>query len=170
MRKEGQRGQVSASGIYAILDPREIPEFFEVDAKLDIAMPQDLLNNVNAAVMGTAGDNPLFDINWARENLLQIGQPEAMQKAIWNQKVEQLYYMQFVNQQMAQEAQARQMAQAPGAAGGIPGAPRQGVQMPEGMPTPELSQPSKPFPNMESPYEPAQPMVPPDQGVPEGML
>lgn len=166
MRKEQQRGQVAASGIYSILEPNEIPEYFEVEAKLDIAMPQDLLNNVNAAVMGTSGDNPLFDINWAREKLLQIGQPKQMQKAIWDQKVSQLYYMKFINDQMAAAAQAMQAAQNPPTnASGIPGQER-GVEMPEGVGTPSLTQPSKPFPNMPSPFEPAQPMMPPDQAMP----
>lgn len=172
-RKEKIKGKVNASGIYSILEPSDIPEFFEIEAKLDIAMPQDLLNNVNAAVMGTQGDNPLFDVNYAREKLLQIGQPEEMQRSIWTQKVESLFYQKFINDQMAAMAQAMQAAQAPPTqASGMQGAPMQGgPQMPQGMATPGMGEPTKPFPNMESPYEPYQPMAGPDQAVPEeGMM
>lgn len=172
-KKEGIKGKVNSSGIYAILNPKDIPDFFEVQAKLDIAMPQDLLNNVNAAVMGTQGDNPLFDMDYAREKLLQIGQPQEMQKAIWDQKIESIFYQKYVSEQMAAMAQARQAAMAPPTnASGMPGMPAApgGMDTPQNMGTPTLGQPSKPFPNIPSPYEPAQPMIPPDQGVPpEGM-
>jgi hypothetical protein len=156
------------------LTPKEIPEFFEIEAKLDIAMPQDLLNNVNAAVMATQGDNPLMTVSHAQQNLLQIGQPEEMQRAIWTERLSNLFYQRFVNMMMAQDAQAKQAALNPMAnAGGAPGVPRPpvpGPQTPQGIGTPELTEPAKPFPNLESPYEPMPPMAPPDQEIPEEVL
>lgn len=168
-KDEKAKPEVRSGGIYAVITGKEIPKYFEIEAKLDIAMPQDLLNNVNAAVMATQGDRPLMTVAHAQEKFLQIGQPEEMQRAIWTENLVNLFYKDFTNRMMQAQAQAAQAAQAgpTNMPGGVTGG--NGNQpppiIPPGAPTPSQTEPQQPFPPIQSPYENYPPMgVPPGPG------
>jgi hypothetical protein len=127
-------------GNEAELQPSDIPENFELDCKLDVALPQDRLGNVNVARMATDPNNPLTSVAWAQANVLGIEQPDQMAKEILAEQTIKAMFVQYI-QQMMQQAQAQQQAamqaqqaqmqgqQGPPMAGQSPmqGAPGQGM-------------------------------------------
>ena len=132
------------------LAPDDIPDHFEVTCKLDISLPQDNLNNANVAAMASGGDDPITSKRWVRENLLNIGQSEEMQGEIWDEQSSNVQYRRYLMDQLAQLAQAEQMAMQPGPASGIPGAKPPGAMPPT-------------QPNMMGPDQGQPPIVPPAQ-------
>lgn len=139
------------------IKPNEIPEYVQIDAKLEVKLPQDKLQQANIAQMITNGENPLVSNEWARSNVLQIGQSGDMDRQIWTEKMANLMVQQFTQQ----ELQKAQMAQQQQMMGGQPG-----PQSPNGM----MGQPQPPMPSGQGQMPPemqAGPMMPPNQG--EGM-
>ncbi len=106
-------GKTSAGydGYNVELTPADIPDNLELDCKLDIALPQDRLGNVNVARMATDPNNPLTSVAWAQTNVLGIEQPDEMAKEIMAENVARAFFAQYM-QQMMQQAQQMQ-AQAP---------------------------------------------------------
>lgn len=144
-----QGGKVKSPGIE--LSASEIPDYVQIDAKLDVKLPQDKLQQANIAQIITGGDNPLVSNEWARQNVLNVGQSGEMDRQIWTEKASQAMFQMFMQnemqkQQMAQQAAMQaQMAQSQGqpSAGGMGGAlPGQaGVQpgMPQEQMPPEMT-------------------------------
>ena len=90
------------------------------------------LQAANAANMLAQGEDPMVSHRWAQENVLDIGQSEDMQKEIWNEKAQNIFFQKFMYQNLMELAQMKQAAMQPGNAGGIPGAPA--GQAPMGQP------------------------------------
>jgi hypothetical protein len=180
MRKE-KWGNVAvrSAGSDILLSSDDIPEQFEVIAKLDIALPQDRLQAANAAQLLGQGDNPLVSKEWILREILNVQQAGDMTDQIWDEQVENIFMQRFVYEQMAQIAQLKQAAmQPPGMnASGMPGtqempqsgAPAPGEQQgtPQFIPESVLNQrvqPMKPLP----PFPPiAGPAVGQQGGTPE---
>ena len=100
------------------LKPSEIPEYVQIDAKLEVKLPQDKLQQASIAQMITKGDNPLVSNEWARSNVLQIGQSGDMDRQIWTERAANMMYQLFMQEQMAQ-AQMAQQQQMMGAQPGL---------------------------------------------------
>jgi len=99
------------------LSPVDIPENVVIDCKLDIDMPQDKRTDAAIAAQLTSGENPLTSLEWARQNVLGIGQSTSMDKQIWAERMSNIMaqqQMQMMIQQMTQQAQAKQPGQAQG--------------------------------------------------------
>jgi hypothetical protein len=132
---------------YGELKASDIPERFKLEAGLEISLPQDQLQLANVAKMlkGTVSDR------WIRENILKIGQSDAMQKEIWTEQTQEALVMQFIQQMLAAQQQ-QQAAPMPG-----PGGPA----------GPGLSSPMQP--PMPQPPGPMAGMQPQLQGLPPEM-
>jgi hypothetical protein len=89
------------------LEPKDIPDNVEIDCKMDIALPQDRLGNVNVAKMATDPNNPLASVAWAQTNILGIDQPDQMMKEILTERAALAMFQQYM-QQMMQQAQMQQ--------------------------------------------------------------
>jgi len=84
----GTSGKMQATGEKGVVEfyAKEIPESFEFDCNLDIAMPTDERQNVVMATQATFGENPLVSMNFAREKWLGIDQPDEMAEEIMAEK------------------------------------------------------------------------------------
>jgi hypothetical protein len=180
MKAEGITGEANYEALSATISPEDIPENLSINVKLDIKLPTDNLQAANAANMLAQGDDPMVSHRWAQENVLNIGQPEDMQKEIWNEKTANIFFQKFIYQQLAELAQMKQMAMQPGNASGMPGMPGQtgsigqtpmmpsGPQpqqgmTPEGIPPAEMPIPqagTPPQPEGTPPIQPITPMAP----------
>ncbi len=178
-RMDGKDG-VERGGVLGELDPADIPEQYEMQCTLDLALPQDKLQNANIANMLTGSGT--VSKQWVRENVLNIGQNAAMEKQIWSEQASLVMFQEFLKDQirrmnMSEQAQAGmapppgqmppEMAMPPGAAMGA-GGPMPG-EMPQGGP-PQGGMPQEMM-GPGAPGMPGQPgmMMPPGGGPPEGM-
>lgn len=144
----------------------DIPDNFELEANLDIDLPQDMLQQANVYKLLTEGDTPAASGAWARENILKIGRPKEMQQEIWSERAGMAMFMQYLQDQIMamQQRNAPEMMQ-----GGAPGQPS---GMPQGLP-PEMMQggmqPPEPMPGQPPPG--GQPPIPPiEQRIPPELL
>lgn len=72
------------AGALAEIIPAQIPDYFNLECKLDVALPQDKLQQANiAAQLIKAG---VVSKEWIMENVLNIGQPQDMVKDIWSEQ------------------------------------------------------------------------------------
>lgn len=100
---------------YGIKDLKlsDIPTNIQIEAKLDVKLPQDKLQQANIAKMVTEGDNPLVSNEWSRSNILNINQSGEMDRQIWTEKAAAIMFQNFIQQQVQaaqmQEQQAGQM-------------------------------------------------------------
>jgi hypothetical protein len=118
---------------YKDLKPADIPERFELECNLEIALPQDRLQMANTAAIISSGAEPLTSKRWARENVMGIGQSDEMQKEIWKERAGELRDQLYMQQQVQSTSQPPQQGQESMAAppqGHAEGSPR-------GAPTPE---------------------------------
>lgn len=105
-------------------EPREMPEDVQIEANLDVKLPQDKLQLANIAQI--LKNAKLADDEWIHQNIMNIEDTEGMKEKIWSQEASELLFQQFM-QQMAQQQmmQAQQQTM-----------PQQqvnaGAQMPEG--------------------------------------
>jgi hypothetical protein len=107
MKLEG--GKAKAQGID--LKASDIPEYVQVDCKLDVKLPQDKLQQANIAQMITNGENPLVSNEWARREILNVGQSGDMDRQIWTEKASTMMFQMFMQQQMQQAQMQAQQAQ-----------------------------------------------------------
>lgn len=111
----------------------DIPAQFELECRLDVALPQDNLQAANiASLLIKAG---VASTRWVQENVLKIGQPEQMQKEIWTEQAAGAMFGMYIQDQI--QAMQRNAAAAAGTGemgGGIPqgGPPPMGQAMPPG--------------------------------------
>jgi len=169
MKHEGTTGKAYYDEDDVMLAPDEIPDHVTVNAQLDIAMPQDRLQNANIASMLAGGETPIAPLRWVRAKVLNEGQPEELQREIWSEKAAQAAFEKYMYEQMAQIAQLKQQALMPGQASGMPGMPSQeGAPM---APPPGADQgspmmppgPGSPMGGGQQPMMPTPPMAPPSQ-------
>ncbi len=113
LKDEGK--QYKANGID--LSPADIPEYVQVNTKLDVSLPQDKLQLANIGMLLDKGG--LADKEWIRQNILNINQSADMDERIWAQNASYAMFGQYLTEEMAK----RQPAQ-PGPSGGILGASR----------------------------------------------
>ena len=85
---KGTGKQLQVTGEKGVIEfyAKDIPESFELDCTLDIAMPTDERQNVVMATQATFGENPLVSMNYAREKWLGIDQPDEMAEEIMAEK------------------------------------------------------------------------------------
>ena len=109
------------------LNVKDIPDHFEIEANLEIALPQDQLQQAQVAQLLSSGDRPLVSQRRAREDYLKIEQPDEEQESIWSEQMAMVMMAQF----MEMMEQARQA----GAQGGQPpnGQPPNGQPPQQGM-------------------------------------
>jgi hypothetical protein len=67
-------------GVLSELKPKDIPEYFNLDCKLDIALPQDKLQQ--STVASNLRQAGIVSDEYIQEEILGIGQPSAMRKQI----------------------------------------------------------------------------------------
>lgn len=113
----------------------DIPKNPEVACALKVQLPQDELQNANIVRLLTQGDDPLTSKAWALEHVLGIGQPEQMQTDIWNERANNLMFLQTIQQIMREavgQATADQAQRARGAQsfGQQPGPMQPGMREP----------------------------------------
>lgn len=101
------------------VDPAMIPDRFTFDAKLDIDLPTDKLQQGQAAAQ--FANNKLASKRWIRENLLNIGASDEMDEEIWGEDMADLLAMEFFRQQKGAEDQQNADAQAAAQAGATSG-------------------------------------------------
>lgn len=117
------------------LTPSEIPDTLQLDARLDIALPQDKLQMANIAQMLV--NSGLATREWARENVLNINQSRQMDDDIWAERAADTQYMAWLQQQQQQAAMSTQPQQPMMPPGGaetqmIPPEMQAGAMMPGG--------------------------------------
>lgn len=66
------------------LKATDIPDDLEVEVKLDIDLPQDKLQASNIGRMLI--ESQIASKRWVRENIMQIGQSDAMDEEIWSEQ------------------------------------------------------------------------------------
>ena len=175
MKLEPPKG-VDYRHILGDMDVADIPKHFELEATLDVSLPQDDVQNATIAGKLTEGDNPKVSNAWILENILKVRQPGAMQEEIWEETAANLDARRYFLDQLAriqeqedammmsqddrimakvQQMMAAAAQQAPPAQGG-PTAPA-----PPGPPMPE-----QPIPEQQGPLagrmpgqQPMEPMV-----------
>ena len=89
------------------IDPRELPEDLVIDVRLDAALPQDKLQQMNIAALGK--QNGLVSTSWLRENILNIGQSADMTDELWVERFEELMMNEHFNKQMTNEIRQQVM-------------------------------------------------------------
>ncbi len=154
LRNEGKKRKTRYGEMTAELKPSDIPEQLEIECKLDITLPQDKLQLANIFDILTRGDNPKVSMRWGRENILNVGQSDEMQREIWDERAENLAAMTFFADQ---ENQLKMLMQQ--------------LLTPQQPPQPqEIGEPVSPggiiAPGQEMPSEEQQGMAPELQGLP----
>lgn len=122
------------------LDFTKIPEDLELQATLDISMPQDRAQNAKTAI--ELSNSGMISLERAREDFLAIGQSDDEQTVIWSEQMANNQFQIKLQMQMEQmKMQMQQMMQQQPPQGMPQGMPPQGGQMPpQGMP-PGMGQP-----------------------------
>jgi hypothetical protein len=159
MKEDSRTGVASYQGEVVELTPDQIPEDFEIEANLDVNMPQDDLQNANIARMLTEGEEPLVSQDWVREKILKIEQPSEMVESIWKEKAANLKAMQYFSWQLVSVQQQMEQAMQPPA----PPAPPGGMNQPGGPGGPQ------PIPQEMPPIPPEGGVGGPEPGVQPGL-
>lgn len=115
--RNSKGGGVKSLGI----KPSDVPEFLQMDVKLDVDLPQDKLQMANITGMLTNPQNPITTKEWARENILNIGQSNQMDEDIISENMFQALASQYLAQRMQQMQQQQPQ----------PGQPQPGQMPPE---------------------------------------
>jgi len=157
MKEGGQKASNQNGGEILELDPKQIPDEFELEATLDVSLPQDDLQAANVGNMLTEGEDPLVSQEWVLKEILKIEQPSEMRSQIWREKSSNLRFMQWMAFQLAKvQADMQQAMTPPVPPEMMEGAPPEGGAElpPEELPPEEL---------------PPEPEGPPVEGIPPGM-
>lgn len=126
----------SVKAPYIDLSASDIPEYVQIETKLEVKLPQDKLQQANIAQMITSGDNPLVSNEWARKEVLNINKSGDMDRQIWTERAANLMYQTWVQQQLQQQQMALEQAQM--AQQGQPGQQQPGIPMGQQPPTQEM--------------------------------
>jgi hypothetical protein len=142
------------------LKPSQVPDGLQLECNLDVDLPQDKLQQANIMRVLTEGEYPKVSNEWARENILGIGQSEQMDEDIMSEQTFMGMARQYIQQRMMELLQAQQQ-------------PPPQVMPPQGMPPEMQGQPMPPEPTgqpvpgggMEGPgVNPAEGGLPPQMG------
>ncbi len=150
LKEGGQKTSTQYGGEVLELDPKQIPDEFELEATLDVSLPQDDLQAANVGNMLTEGENPMVSQEWVLKEILKIEQPSEMRNQIWREKSANLRFMQWMAFQLAKVQADMQQAMTPPVPPEMQGAPSEGGPPPEGMP-PEGMPPEELPPEPEGP-------------------
>lgn len=152
-RSKATRFKVRYGDNQAELDYQSIPEDFEIEAKLDVDLPQDKLQMASVATQ--LANSPLASVEWIQNNILGIGNSGEMAQQRWSERAAEMMFDQLLQSMMAGPQQGQGMelgGRQPGQAGPPPqgpmpeeGMPMEGDGMPPGMET--GMQPQAPLPN-----------------------
>ena len=142
-KREPEKGYDYAH-IFGKLEAKQIPEQFDLQAHLDVNLPQDKLQQANVAQLLTAGDDPLMPKGWVRENILGEGQPEETQMQIWSEQAARMMMQGFYTEllpalmqrmgQMMGNGQPTQPGPSGGQIGALQGQSPPAMESPGGMP------------------------------------
>jgi hypothetical protein len=159
------------------IEPASIPDYFDLVATLEVDQASD--DRVNSQVAAEGVKSGLWSKRYGREKYIKIGQSDAMEKEIWDERyVDMKFQLAFTKKQQEEtakmQAQIQQMMQQQQGQmqQGQPGQMPQGMpgQMPPGMPPDaQGAQPGLPM------GAPAEPMgsqmgpggMPPEMGGPQ---
>lgn len=108
IKEKGKRRTAKSRSGKLEFDPKDIPDDLIIEAKLDIDLPQDMLNQVNVAGMITQAG--LASRQWVRENILNIGQSDEMDKEIWSDMAKEMEYQKVL---LALQQQERAQPEVP---------------------------------------------------------
>lgn len=125
--EKGKERKSQYAGQVAELNRKEIPANIEIDALLDISMPQDELQAANIANILAQGDSPLVSQDWVRKNILKIEQGADMVKQIWGERAANILASRFFMEQAQRMSAPQQQPM------GQAGQPMQGGLPPEMM-------------------------------------
>jgi len=134
MRDKGGK-QMSSYGFNQFeLKRADIPDTFELEAKLDINLPTDLLQQANIVklLQGTVSNE------WLMENVLKIGQPTQMRKELWTEQAQEALYRTTVQRMVAPPQMPPPQMQQPQPPQGTPGQSIPPEMMMGGMGAPEM--------------------------------
>jgi hypothetical protein len=92
MRAEGGKRRAQYGSYVVELARKDIPADLELEASLEISLPQDQLQMANTAhqLRGMVPDS------WIVENILKEGQPDILRKQMWTEQALQMMFEQFV--------------------------------------------------------------------------
>jgi len=113
-KKDGKKTKIydKNAGAAFEIDPAIIPDAIQLQVELEPQLPIDKLQMANIARMVSEGDAPLASTRWARENFLNIGRSEDMDKEVWEEQWSALAAQQkLFEQTMAIEAMKAQRMQ-----------------------------------------------------------
>jgi hypothetical protein len=113
IKDDNRQARAVYQGVALELEASDIPDDFEIEAVLDVNMPQDDLQNANIARMLTEGEDPLVSKDWVRQKILKVEQPSEMESQIWSEKAGGLRAMQYFSHQLALIQQRMQQAMTP---------------------------------------------------------
>lgn len=179
---KAQGWKSKAFGTDMAIKIKDIPKYFEIEANLEVILPQERLQMASLINELTGGENPATSMRYVREKLLSIGNSDEMEEEIWGERSAKFHFEDYmmtmmeaaktrIQQMKAAQAQLQQMqAGPPPGAMPPPEMPPQGPPpMPPEMPVPEGPPPGPaPVPGMPSPQIPQAMM---EGGVtPEGAL
>lgn len=111
--------EISYKGETQEIKWEDIPEHFTFEAKLEVDLPQDKLQQANVA--RSIKEMKLASRRWIRENVLSVEDSDAMDEEIWSEDMADILVAQTFQdlmQQQAEEAQAKMQAEAEAAGGG----------------------------------------------------
>ena len=137
IKHDGTKATIRYRGTTQDIKPADIPDYYELEAALEIKLPQDKLQM--GTVANELGKSGHVSKRWTQENILGIGQPDQMQKEIWGEQAAQLQAEMYFTQQMLILQQLKEQVKknlapttsgAPPEAGTFPSG-----QPPEGPPT-----------------------------------
>lgn len=157
------------AGAVASINPRDIPEYINIEVDLSVAMPQDKLQQ--AQIASTLKDRGLASTEWIHEEIMGIGQSGAMQRTIIKEQVQQALVQLKLQQMLQMAAQQQQQAMA-GPGQPMPGGPPMaGPQVPEepatlqGIP-PEMMEGGLGMPEQPGFMQQMEPPIPGEEGLP----
>lgn len=163
LRADGGRAEVyeygkKGGGVLA-LTAKDIPERLVLEVNLEVDLPTDKLQLANTGMM--MKNAKLASRRWIQEEILGIGQPDAMTKEIWMEErmdLETQMRLAAAQQMLAAKMQAQQAGLAaqqagPGQAPPPPGGPPMAGGGEPPMPPPEMGGPGMSA-EMATPYPP----------------
>ena len=130
------------------LKGEDIPAIIEFEVVVEPDLPQDKLQQAQVSAQVSSGQDPLVSKRWARENVLNEGQSDDIQREIWGEQMSTVAFQAGVQETLALAKQAADamMAMINPQQGQQPGQPpEQMAQMPpQGQPQQQMQrQPSQ---------------------------
>lgn len=95
--KDGGKFKGQYKGKSLDLKPGDIPKHFEIEARLEVGLPQDELQQATIANMLSAGQDPLMSKRWVRDKFLHAGQSDEMTREIWNEQSASMWYQKLLS-------------------------------------------------------------------------